>query len=175
MKIKGDQVYLVKNLSEDCFRDLLKWFTDIEVMKYISFAKRTLKFKDVDEAKFFTKELKDTIFFKILTKEGKSIGYTTLSRFKGKDECEFGILIGDKNYWGKGIGEEASKLTLEYGFNTLKLKKIKLSTSEFHKSAIKLYKKIGFKVFEIKKDARIIYHNKEWIKSDTVLMEISSN
>ena len=35
--------------------------------------------------------------------------------------AEFCILIGEKQYWGRGIGLEAARLMLHYGFDTLNL------------------------------------------------------
>ena len=33
----------------------------------------------------------------------------------------YGILIGNKSYWGKGIGTEVTKLILDFGFKKIKL------------------------------------------------------
>lgn len=54
------------------------------------------------------------------------------------------IVIYDTNFWGKGIGEEATKLFLKYAFEYLNLYKINLEVYEYNERAIKLYKKIGF-------------------------------
>ena len=59
---------------------------------------------------------------------------------------ELGILIGNKNFWGKGIAKDACNLVLDYGFNVLKLRKIFLAVFENNVAAIKLYKSIGFKM-----------------------------
>lgn len=60
------------------------------------------------------------------------------------------IFIGDRSYWGKGIGKEASILIINYGFNEIGLKEIKLRVNKANISALSLYKKLGFK--EIDKD-----------------------
>lgn len=44
--------------------------------------------------------------------------------------AEFAILLGDKEFWGKGLSKEAGKLLLQYGFDTLKLHRIYCGTSE---------------------------------------------
>jgi hypothetical protein len=41
--------------------------------------------------------------------------------------ASFGVLIGEKDCWGKGYGAEAMRLTLEYGFRLLGLYNIMLS------------------------------------------------
>ena len=51
MIIKGEKIYLKKGLSDKDYSKLLKWYQDIEIMKYISFVKRALKLKTVNEIK----------------------------------------------------------------------------------------------------------------------------
>lgn len=54
------------------------------------------------------------------------------------------IFIGNKEYWGKGVAREASKLILDYAFNQLNLKEVRLEVRPQNTSALKLYKKLGF-------------------------------
>ena len=85
--------------------------------------------------------------------------------------AEFGIFIGEKDSRGKGIGGEATRLILDFGFNAINLNHIWLRVFTFNKSAIGLYKKIGFKVIGTKREARIIGNN----KVDELLMDILPN
>ena len=55
-----------------------------------------------------------------------------------------GIALG-KEYWGKGIGEEATRLLLMYAFEYLNLHKVNLEVYEYNERAMKLYKDLGFK------------------------------
>jgi ribosomal-protein-alanine N-acetyltransferase len=57
---------------------------------------------------------------------------------------EYGILIGDKEYWGKGFAREASEEVLNYFFKNNYLRKINLGVVEKNIEAINLYKKLGF-------------------------------
>ena len=58
---------------------------------------------------------------------------------------EYGILIGDKDYWGKGFAREASEAVLNYFFKNNYLRKINLGVVKINLDAINLYKKLGFK------------------------------
>jgi RimJ/RimL family protein N-acetyltransferase len=58
---------------------------------------------------------------------------------------EFRILIFDPNYISKGIGEEATCLVVDYGFNRLNAHRIWLGVNEANVGAIKCYEKVGFK------------------------------
>ncbi|HBI17648.1 MAG: Acetyltransferase, gnat family [Candidatus Moranbacteria bacterium GW2011_GWF2_34_56] len=170
--MKTEKIYLKEGLVEENYPLLLEWFGDLEIMKYIGWAKKGLALKNIRELKDFIAELENGIIFGIYTNDDEFIGYTSLSDFKGKEECEFGIFILDKNYWGRGIGEDVTRLMLDYGFGELKMEKIILSTSEFHTKAIALYEKAGFKEIKLIPDDRTIHHNGEWVLSGTVEMEI---
>lgn len=80
----------------------------------------------------------------------------------------FGIVIGEKSYWNKGYGQEATKLTLDYAFNLLNLNNIMLGVFSFNESAITCYKKVGFREIGKHRQARIIGGK----KYDIILMDI---
>lgn len=61
------------------------------------------------------------------------------------DGCAtYHIFIGNKDYWGKGVAREASRLIIDYGFKELKLKKIVLEVRKQNERAVKLYLSLGF-------------------------------
>ena len=59
-------------------------------------------------------------------------------------KAEFGIFIGDDAYTGKGIGTEAARLIIDYGFMELGMNKIFLRVLAENVSAIRSYEKSGF-------------------------------
>lgn len=67
-----------------------------------------------------------------------------------------GILIGEKDYWGKGYGQEATRLLLDYAFNLLNLHSVMLGAFSFNQRAIHAYERIGFKVIGRRREARLI-------------------
>ena len=58
--------------------------------------------------------------------------------------ADLGILVGDKQCWGRGYGTEAIRLILDYGFRRLNLHKITLGVYADHRAAMSVYKKLGF-------------------------------
>ena len=171
MMLKGKKVYLKKGLSNKEYSNLLSWFRDIEIMKYVNFVKKTLKFNTIKQVKLFFKDSKNHLLFGIFTYNNKLIGYAEIFDII-KKSGEFGIIIGEKDYWGKGIGTEVTKLMIDYSFNKLGLKRIYLTTSEYNKNAIKLCRKNGFKITKKIPNDREIFHNNKWIESATVCMEL---
>lgn len=57
---------------------------------------------------------------------------------------EFHMFIGEKQFWGKGIGKQASKLILEYGFFAKNLESVFLFTHEDNAAALSIYENLGF-------------------------------
>jgi RimJ/RimL family protein N-acetyltransferase len=171
-EIKGSKVTVREGLIDEELSLLLGWFHDVEVMKYIMFFKKALALKDVRELEKFLKWKDDARLFSIVeNKSGKFVGYASLEGFS-EDSCEFGIMIGDKGFWGKGMGREVTELMLNYSFSKLGLRRIWLQTSEYNVRAINLYEKIGFNVFKKVPDDREIYEDGEWVRSGSDYMEL---
>jgi RimJ/RimL family protein N-acetyltransferase len=80
----------------------------------------------------------------------------------------FGIMIGEKDFWGQGYGQEATCLTLDYAFNLINLNSVSLGVFAFNKRAIRAYQKAGFKEIGRQRQFRIIAGQ----KIDLVLMDI---
>lgn len=59
--------------------------------------------------------------------------------------CEFGIVIGERDAWGKGYGTEATRLMLAYAFDVLGLYNVKLAVYANNVRAIRTYERVGFK------------------------------
>jgi RimJ/RimL family protein N-acetyltransferase len=68
--------------------------------------------------------------------------------------ASFGILIGEKDCWGKGYGTEATRLALDYGFHLLGLHNIMLSVSSANTAAIRAYTRAGFQVIGARREYR---------------------
>jgi diamine N-acetyltransferase len=55
----------------------------------------------------------------------------------------FGILLGERR--GRGLGTEATRLTLDWGFNVLDLHNVELRVWAWNQAAIAAYRKAGFR------------------------------
>ena len=54
------------------------------------------------------------------------------------------ILIGERDYWGKGYGTDAMRVFMRYAFEELNLHRLTLRVFGFNKRAIRSYEKCGF-------------------------------
>lgn len=83
-------------------------------------------------------------------------------------KAELSIILGEKEYRGKGFGEEALRLILDFAFENLALNKIILKVFKYNESALKLYNKVGFKLDGILRQD--IYKNNQF--NDVIEMSL---
>ncbi|WP_399457241.1 GNAT family N-acetyltransferase [Virgibacillus dokdonensis] len=91
----------------------------------------------------------------------KAIGITSLIHIDQKNRnAECIIDIGEKDYWGRGVGKEALKLLLDYAFLELNFHRVSLRVFSFNERAIQLYRKLGFKQEGVSRQA--LFRNGNW-------------
>jgi RimJ/RimL family protein N-acetyltransferase len=67
--------------------------------------------------------------------------------------AEYGIMIGEKDCWGKGYGTETTILILDYAFTVLGLHNVLLSTYAYNERAVRAYTRAGFRVIGRQREA----------------------
>jgi len=147
--LKGKSV-LLRPVKRSDISYFLKWFNDPEVLQYLTLY---LPMTEMSEEKFIeelgTTRARSDVLFVIEAKEGastKPIGNCGLHQIDSKDQnANFGIIIGEKDYWSKSYGTEAAKLVINYGFQQLNLHRIYSTAVAFNERSIKFHKKIGFR------------------------------
>lgn len=152
--LKGKQVYL-QELSEEHATDAYAgWLNDPEVNKYLETRSTTTR-----ELREYIREKQasnNAVLFGIFSNEnGKHIGNVKLEPIDRKQKkATLGLLIGDKEYWGKGIGTEATELATRYAFDVLGMQEVNLGVIATNAAAIRVYEKCGFRVEKVRKNAK---------------------
>lgn len=72
---------------------------------------------------------------------------------KTRRTAEYGIMIGEKDCWGKGYGTETTILMLDYAFTVLGLHNVLLSTYGYNERAVRAYTRAGFRVIGRQREA----------------------
>jgi RimJ/RimL family protein N-acetyltransferase len=73
-----------------------------------------------------------------------AIGWSTLFRIDHRNgSADFGINLGERR--DRGLGTEATRLTLDWGFTMLGLHNIMLGVAAWNHRAIRVYTKVGFR------------------------------
>jgi len=154
-KVVGTKCYLSPINLQD-FEKYTEWVNDIEVSKHLSLLPLIINLESEKEA--LEKLAKSNSTFAIIDLQKDELigncGFIDINKIDRV--AEFGIFIGNKDYWNKGYGEEATRLTLDYGFNILNLTNIMLKVFSYNKRGIKCYEKCGFKEFGKRRKAKLI-------------------
>jgi [ribosomal protein S5]-alanine N-acetyltransferase len=151
--LKSNRIGLEKVGIEHVTPKYLSWLNDSEVTKYLESGFFPSSLNDLTQ--YITqRNSSNEVFLAIIDlASNEHIGNIKLSNINWIHRtAEIGIMIGEKNYWGKGYGTEAVKLVVEYGFNVLNLRKIYLGVYGNHQAAIKSYERAGFEVDGILKE-----------------------
>jgi len=144
LRLEGKTIYLRFLRLEDATPAYLSWLEDPDVMQGIATSGYTIgKLRD-----YIGERLQNphTAFFAICDLATYThIGNVKIDFHDAKaNVSELGLLIGNKAYWSRGIGHEACRLAIEYGFREMHLRKIYLAVYENNPNAKRLYEKLGF-------------------------------
>ena len=144
LNVSDDKIYLRPLTAEDATPGYCAWLNDPEVTKYLEVKSCTM-----EELKAYIKRHVDSpnsMFLGIFDKiNGKHIGNIKLEPINHKSgTAVLGIVIGDKEYWGKGVGTEAVKLCVRWVFESLGLNELTLGFIAGHVAAERSYERAGF-------------------------------
>lgn len=140
----GERVYL-RPLEEEDLDRCVRWINDSEITTNL-----LLRFpmNRKREREWFDSQYKDNanILLAIVLKDGdRHLGNCGLHQVDYVNRnAEFGIMIGEKEEWGKGYASEAAQLITRYGFEQLGLHRIGLEVFSCNPRAQRVYEKIGF-------------------------------
>ncbi|MBI5227913.1 GNAT family N-acetyltransferase [Candidatus Micrarchaeota archaeon] len=147
LRINGKFLYLRPINTEDIKGHYPSWMNDPQVTKFLE-----SRFLDnsIENIRTFVENISknpDILFLAIVVKEGNQhIGNIKLGPVnRHHRSAELGILIGEKNQWGKGYATEAIGILVRYAFEELKLHKITAGCYANNLGSMAAFKKVGFK------------------------------
>lgn len=143
--IKGDRINLIPLLQKD-INLIVRWMNDPDVRTY---ARNPLP-RTLEEVKKWFEPKKDDeaktdIDFLIYHKDDKKpIGTVGINNINWLDRnANLFTVIGESEYWGKGIAVEAGKMMISYAFEELNLHKIHTSIYSPNERSLRVAEKIG--------------------------------
>jgi RimJ/RimL family protein N-acetyltransferase len=142
--LKGECIHLRALMEKDLTSSYLQWLNDEEVCRYNSHA----VFPNSEQKmKAFYDSLQNqhnVVLAIIHSDTDRHIGNVSLQNINWLSRnAEFAILMGEKDYWGKGFGKEAARLIVQYGFERLNLHRIYCGTLNGNSGMIKLAASMG--------------------------------
>jgi [ribosomal protein S5]-alanine N-acetyltransferase len=141
--------FLLRNIEEkDVTERYLNWFHDLQTRKYIAAASNTKSLLDIRRYVKERVNRDDVLFLGIFEKNSLlhigNIKYEPVNSELGY--AIMGIMIGDPEYRGKGVGTEVLKASADWLKLHCNIKQIVLGVSEDNPGAIRSYEKAGFKL-----------------------------
>lgn len=152
IKLESERLVFEPLCSKHLSQSYVDWMNDKEVNKYLE-SGGDYTIEKLEEF-LLQQEKKQILFWAIKVKQTNlHIGNIKIDPINvSKNSGEYGILMGEKEEWGKGYAKEASKTIIAFCFQELNLSAITLGVIESNTSAVKLYEKIGFTISEIKEN-----------------------
>jgi len=151
LTLKVDENIKLKTLfADEISESYVSWLNDYEVTKFTDQKdfKSTLETVEgyVNQLYFSGNDLLFGIFY-----GEKHIGNMRLGQIDFENlTADVGYLIGEKNFWAKGITSKCLKILVQYAINNLGLKKINSGYFENNVGSAKVLKKCGFVIEGVK-------------------------
>lgn len=166
--LKGEKVFLrpieIKELPK--IASLIeKWVNDEVITYYMFTGQRPRNAQQIiSDFKKQIEEENNVILLIVDLKTKKPIGYAGLHdiNFIAR-KAEIRVVIGEKDFWGKGRGAEAMDLITYYGFDRLNLNRIYSGYTAENKGAARMNEKAGYRYEGILKED--IYRNGRYYDS----------
>ena len=137
-------------IADDISDEYVSWFVDDDVKKHIHFAQNNVSLLDLELYVRQREEKNYVLLLGIYVKE--TLLHIGNIKFEPIDHVDktavMGILIGDKDWRGKGVAKEVIDASADWINYEFKIKKILLVLNIENSAAINAYKKCGFNVGE---------------------------
>lgn len=165
--IQGEKVIL-RAIERSDVPKLWEWTQDHEIMRFRDYP--TPPSSLVEAEKEYDDNLgqpSEHLHFAVCTLDGELIGEISLRYVDHRTgSAEFTIAIGNKEYWGRGYGSDATRALARFAFDQYNLHRITLYVHAFNERAIRAYEKSGFQREGLMREA----HYMDGRYSDVVVM-----
>ena len=165
-----DNIFLKILTKDDITSDYINWMNDYDIVKYTNQKNIKHTFKNVTnfvENKYYSNN--DYLFgiFNNINGNKLHIGNIKIGPIDFiNNVSDISYIIGNKNYWGKGIMTKVIKEIIKFSFNVIKLDRLKASTYKNNIGSIKALNNNNFieneriiseLIFEGKKTDKLIF------------------
>lgn len=142
--LRGKSVVLRPPIPSDA-EDRWSYGDDPELWRLYGEEPRQLTFEAATHAFGVALNADPNVWGWVFEADGKAVGHARLTLLEsGTHTARYAVGIFNRAYWGRGIGTEATRLILQFGFEQLGLHRIELRVVEYNQRAIRSYEKCGF-------------------------------
>jgi len=124
---------VLKDISHEYAAEFTRWIADKQAIKYT--LSKFLPLRDIQWVKsYITSLIEDsTTWDQTIIVDNVAIGYCGLSNLSKRNRSgEYFIIIGNRDYWNKGLGTLAGHKVLEHGLPESSLRENTINWSKQH-------------------------------------------
>lgn len=176
LNLTGEKVALGP-LRQDLLATYQRWINDFAVTRTLAIPMRPLTFEAEQEwFERISRSERDVVFTVYERETLRPVGSAALHAIdQAHGTAEFGLMIGEKECWGRGYGTEATVLTLDYGFQALGLHNIMLRVYTSNERGLRAYRRAGFREMGRRRDAvRVANRRYDAVYMDCLASEFDS-
>jgi ribosomal-protein-alanine N-acetyltransferase len=144
----GKSIILRSLTQEDAFGDWPNWLNDAEVTKFMN--KGCARVSSTDQLHFVQRvdrSDQDLVFAICTRNEMIHLGNVGIHQIDWEKRTgQFGIIIGRKDYWGKGIGTEAWTIFVDFCFRYIGLHTVYTKIAITNLPSLRVAEKLGFEI-----------------------------
>lgn len=150
-KILGNRIYLEALNQESLSKDYLDWMKDEEVLQYLTGRTKAYSLNELEDYVAKTNDsFTDYLFGIFLVVGNVHIGNIKIGDINSfKKVANVGLLIGNKNLWGKGYATEAIGLVTQFAFDKLNLNRLTAGMVVDNIGSYRAFLKVGYKEIRI--------------------------
>lgn len=164
--------YIIRPFKKEDALLWQKWDIDPEIQAHMP--EPLNEAQDISEQYEYIEECEtdeEGYYWSIGANDGVTIGTVSLFEINSHHKtASLGIVLGDKEYWGKGVATEVIKNLVEYSFSNLDILYISAEVEVDNIGMCKVFEKVGFVQDGLFKDARV----KDSKRIDVVHFSISN-
>ncbi len=151
------QKYTIRPFKKEDALLWQRWDIDSEIQAHMPEPKN--ESQDISEQYEYIEECEkdeEGYYWSIETNDGVTIGTVSLFEINSHHKTgDVGIVIGDKNYWGKGVATEVFESLIPYAFEHLDIVRISAEVEAANIPMQKVFEKVGFTQDGLFKNARV--------------------
>lgn len=142
----SDPRVVIRNFNRsDITNDYISWLNDGEVVKFSG--QRFLSHDQTSALRYLDSFAGTSNLFLSITDSvsGESIGTLTVYRQINHGLADVGIMIGNRQFWGQGLGLASWNLVISFLINELEIRKVTAGTIRSNKPMLAIMEHSGMK------------------------------
>jgi [ribosomal protein S5]-alanine N-acetyltransferase len=155
MKLETENYSLRPLLVEDASECYLSWLKDKEISRTLDADGDALTLESLAQY-IESHDNKTSFLLGIFTKDGKHIGTHSFRHYPRHKLATVGVMIGDRDFWGKAVPLETRSRVLDWAFDVLDCNKVEAGCYSINLPSIYNFKRQHWRMEGVRKSHRVV-------------------